>query len=100
MAVADRQAVVIGGMVEQTEGPDGFYIRPNSIGGAQVIASSPMKLFHGESSKGGHSLKQKTLTVAGLSMGQANKKAPQLWGSVQRVFGLCKTIREQISSFK
>ena len=55
MAVADRQAVVIGGMVEQTGGPDGFYIRPNSIGGAQVIASSPMKLFHGESSKGGHS---------------------------------------------
>jgi hypothetical protein len=100
MAVDDRQAAVIGGMVEQTEGSNGVFIRPNSIGGGQVIASSPIKLFHGEPYKEGHSLKQKTVTIAGLSLCQAIKRAPELWESVQRIFGFCVTMREQISSFE
>jgi multiple sugar transport system ATP-binding protein len=55
MAISDRVAVMIGGVIAQIGTPDEVYSSPNSVAVAEVIGSPPMNFFSGRISDDGSS---------------------------------------------
>jgi len=55
MAISDRVAVMIGGVIAQIGTPDQVYSSPNSLAVAEVIGSPPMNFFAGRISDDGAS---------------------------------------------